>query len=418
MNKKLSRRDFLKLASATSAGFALSACGVKPTELPTLTPTNTSIPTEMAKPFTLRALGEKLGIIIGESPAGDNPYNDAAYRKALGEHFSILWPAGYLQSAMDLWGTDIARQFRQSTIANGQILIVGPVFWNADIPYTLKNATKDNVIRYMQKRVNAILEYVPKTNNDTQPTYIMFMNEGLWVDPRTGSEEWTKARYNWVDVEEGSSEKWKAGPEEWSENPYYRVFGDDLIVEIYLMIYRAAEEKGLILGKDYRMLYNDFNNHMTGFGTKTDFIRRVLGYSRKKIGAVLGISEFNVQLDVGIEGNFFLDHRPWHILRPPTKAELTDVITLYKEQVGKVHITELNIIGAKNQAEITDTLGMLLQVAVKTECDSVSFWNALRCKTPISEQGDIYQVPQGLFDCDYKPTKDYEVLLQSLQRII
>jgi len=48
MNKKLSRRDFLKLAGITSTGLALSACGVKATEIPTATfvsPTNTATPT-------------------------------------------------------------------------------------------------------------------------------------------------------------------------------------------------------------------------------------------------------------------------------------------------------------------------------------------------------------------------------------
>ena len=53
MNKKLSRRDFLKLAGITSAGLALSACGVKATELPTATlipPTNTPLPTETLIP--------------------------------------------------------------------------------------------------------------------------------------------------------------------------------------------------------------------------------------------------------------------------------------------------------------------------------------------------------------------------------
>jgi len=47
MNKNLSRRDFLKLAGVTSAGLALSACGVKATEFPTATfvpPTETTIP--------------------------------------------------------------------------------------------------------------------------------------------------------------------------------------------------------------------------------------------------------------------------------------------------------------------------------------------------------------------------------------
>jgi hypothetical protein len=53
MNKRLSRRDFLKLAGVTSAGLALSACGVKAIELPTATlmpPTGTPLPTETLTP--------------------------------------------------------------------------------------------------------------------------------------------------------------------------------------------------------------------------------------------------------------------------------------------------------------------------------------------------------------------------------
>jgi GH35 family endo-1,4-beta-xylanase len=53
MNKKLSRRDFLKLAGVTSAGLALSACGVKATESAIATlipPTGTSLPTETLTP--------------------------------------------------------------------------------------------------------------------------------------------------------------------------------------------------------------------------------------------------------------------------------------------------------------------------------------------------------------------------------
>jgi endo-1,4-beta-xylanase len=53
MNKKLSRRDFLKMAGITSAGLALSACGVKAIDLPKATsipPTGTSFPTETLTP--------------------------------------------------------------------------------------------------------------------------------------------------------------------------------------------------------------------------------------------------------------------------------------------------------------------------------------------------------------------------------
>lgn len=53
MDKKMSRRDFLKLAGVTSAGLALSACGTKAIDLPTatLTPqTYTTLPTETLFP--------------------------------------------------------------------------------------------------------------------------------------------------------------------------------------------------------------------------------------------------------------------------------------------------------------------------------------------------------------------------------
>jgi endo-1,4-beta-xylanase len=78
MNKKLSRRDFLKVAGVTSAGLALSACGVKATEIPTLTPTLTStiLPTLTSTPFptatstpkpltSLRDYADALGIKMG-----------------------------------------------------------------------------------------------------------------------------------------------------------------------------------------------------------------------------------------------------------------------------------------------------------------------------------------------------------------
>jgi GH35 family endo-1,4-beta-xylanase len=68
MNKKLSRRDFLKLAGATSAGLALSACGVKATETPTATlvhPTNTAIPTLTPVPTSTPNF-ENLNNVINE----------------------------------------------------------------------------------------------------------------------------------------------------------------------------------------------------------------------------------------------------------------------------------------------------------------------------------------------------------------
>lgn len=88
MNKKLSRRDFLKLAGVTSAGLALSACGTKATQLfeptstslpsltpsstPTSTATNTPEPTSTATPKppeTLREFADALGVEFGGGTA-------------------------------------------------------------------------------------------------------------------------------------------------------------------------------------------------------------------------------------------------------------------------------------------------------------------------------------------------------------
>lgn len=81
-NNRLSRRDFLKMAGVTSAGLALSACGLKATDLPVLTatptllpsaatslPTNTQMPEQTSTstphpPETIREFADALGIKI------------------------------------------------------------------------------------------------------------------------------------------------------------------------------------------------------------------------------------------------------------------------------------------------------------------------------------------------------------------
>ncbi len=82
MNKKLSRRDFLKLAGAASAGLALSACGVKATEIPTATlvvPTKTVAPTTTPAPTATpnfenlnKVIHEQIGKIVRAYQLSEN----------------------------------------------------------------------------------------------------------------------------------------------------------------------------------------------------------------------------------------------------------------------------------------------------------------------------------------------------------
>ena len=106
MSKNLSRRDFLKLAGATSAGFALSACGVKAAEAPTatfipptitptviLTSTATSTstpnpsPTSTPKILTFRDITERTGTYICAIVSGDENWQSPEYVRAENEFF-------------------------------------------------------------------------------------------------------------------------------------------------------------------------------------------------------------------------------------------------------------------------------------------------------------------------------------------
>ena len=111
MNKKLSRRDFLKVAGVTSAGLALSACGVKATEVPTSIPTATILPSSTAtstplptatatpKPLvTLRDYADALEIKMGTYiDPGASFWNNPNWLSVAAREFnlgvnSIYWP--------------------------------------------------------------------------------------------------------------------------------------------------------------------------------------------------------------------------------------------------------------------------------------------------------------------------------------
>jgi len=82
MKNSISRRDFLKLAGAASAGLALSACGVKATEIPTATlvvPTKTAVPTTILAPTTTpnfenlnKVIHEQIGKIVRAYQLSEN----------------------------------------------------------------------------------------------------------------------------------------------------------------------------------------------------------------------------------------------------------------------------------------------------------------------------------------------------------
>ena len=148
MAKKVSRRDFLKLAGATSAGLALSACGVQAMEVPTPTststlipstqtptPTSTYIPTATSIPNTLRGYADALGFNIGVV-AETNGFNEALISREFNE------------IAVSSIGWEVIDQKKESA-------------YDFSIPDWLKSGSfsRDELIEIMKKHIRKVMSH-------------------------------------------------------------------------------------------------------------------------------------------------------------------------------------------------------------------------------------------------------------------
>jgi len=125
-----------------------------------------------------------------------------------------------------------------------------------------------------------------------------------------------------------------------------------------------------------------------------------------------------VQLDVAPHFYQPLDGRlNWYRRPLPTKDEIIDNFKRFS-QVGRVHVTELSVLGTKNQAEINQGLVRVMTAAVQSGvCDSINIWLALRTKPTPDQQADTFFNQLGLFDNDYNPTDNYRALLRALMEL-
>ena len=186
------------------------------------------------------------------------------------------------------------------------------------------------------------------------------------------------------------------------------------------MFYRAAQEMGLQVGKDLRLIYSD--NNIFRPNPKTDFVFDNLARSKREIASALGIPEDKVQFDVAVQ--YHLDvNNPKKFdgyYTVPTDDEMLTTIKRFA-QIGRIHITEFDVAGAQTQAEITDILRRITRTAVGSGLvDSITYWFSLRVfetnsdkRTRDSGKENFYH-PIGLFDRNYNPTDVYRALLQDL----
>ena len=125
-------------------------------------------------------------------------------------------PAGsYLIEVLNQWGPYMGEEFAKLAAESDMTLYLAAFVWHQGVPPELQNANEEQIRQSMEQRIRQILGFVHKGGK----AQVDFITEALWCS--------------------GDS----CG---WEKSPYYRIFGDNLISETYLMAYKIANEMGLV----------------------------------------------------------------------------------------------------------------------------------------------------------------------------
>jgi len=425
MSKKLSRRDFLKLAGATSAGLALSACGVKATELPTatfvpptatltITPTSTSTPepspTSKPKRLTFRDITERTGTYICATVSGDEDWQSPAYISIENELFSgIFIQNSFMRDVVDKWTDYTGKEFLKRAKSANQITIIHPGFWNLNTLLDNNNQYKvggkyidpiwyappEEVMKVMDEYADFVMSYVKKVTGTEPPTVVHIANE-IWD----------------YDLDAGGSYS------AWAESPYNtacRKLDRNPIVEAYMKHYNAAIKRGRIVGKDVRLSISDYN--LVNLGGKTQFVHDLYLEAKQEIAKQIGTSVDQVQFDVSLECHEYVTDRPYYHRPYPSQEELEQVIDFWNEDFTGIHLTEINAVGNIDQDVSNNTLAKYLRAGVKKHCKSTSIWNSLRVTDPNNGNDSFYH-DHNLFDDRHQPTDNYYKIVDDVWNLI
>jgi hypothetical protein len=339
----------------------------------------------------LRDLADAIGIKIGTSVDGSEDWENPKYRSAATDNFNILAPAGsYLVSVLNQWGPRMATDFAKLAADNDMTICLGALAWHGGYPSELKNATDEQVKQFLQQRIRQILGFVRKGHK----AHVDVVAEATWCIRETGV----------------------CG---WEESPYYRVFGDNLISEVYVMAYKIAQEMGLAIGPngDIEFLYCNYGTEMPG--NKADFDYQQLLKAKGQIAKALGMDENNVQLSVSMQGHFQAKRDPERPFRfgvdELTLEGLKQTIRLFRN-IGPVLINEVEIHGdpVRDNATKERAIQLIMQAAIEGGASEVIFYETLRFNQPTYDSGIL----NGLIDQNYDVTDFYREVFQLLSKYL
>jgi len=388
MNKNLSRRDFLKLAGVTSVGLALSACGVKASELPTATslpststpfPTSTSTPSPIPTPTVedLKINGivqkaiDKLVVELNKKQISitreDLLQNGLEVKRingvdenSMAKSYDVVVTSTASQSEK---GGGYPVAMIESENNSIQKIDINAILRMIGIDYALIAAwdeeNKPNWEEWL-KEADTVVPDSASTQHGMDVYGLDFlesyfkrtrinkqgyrMNSVFWGEDDVAKS--IKGETNPVKVEAFMRERLalliKLKPTEmnivlepfdnfiegqflWAKTPWYNAFGEDWIVKAFQFAKEEAEKQNIVPGKDIKFYWNDWQ----------------LDQPSAKLDLTLAIIDEIIQTGAHIDGigiqitpkenNKYYPHEP-------NKDELIEVIRAIKKHALHVYV--------------------------------------------------------------------------------
>lgn len=380
--RKLTRRDFLKVAGATSAGLALSACGMKATEFPTptatatlapptqtLTPTSTSIPTATPIPNTLRGYADALGFKIGVV-AETNGFDEALIAQEFNQlaTCSIAW-SSVNPRGEDLYDFSAADRLIAKYAASSNLTVMAMhLVYGLETPDWLQNGSFSRV-----RLIEILKNHVKK---------VMSRYKGL-VRAYTVVNE---ATYNEAIGDPISFWSRYIGPEH---------------VDIAFQVARETDPNAILI-------YNDYGQETAKLPKSNKVFNLVKSLKANDLVDAVGF-----QMHILGEPDSYLDPRT-----PPTKEELIEQMGRYAEIGVKVFITELDVDtghlpGTREEkfAKQAEIYGTIVEACLESSgiCNDINMWG-INDKDPWSGK-----LPY-LFTATNEPKPAYFAVLDMLKK--
>jgi len=326
----------------------------------------------------LNSLKNLYGIEIGTSvnPADGN-YGSLNYRKTAAREFSIFKTVGFSPQTFENWPSVPTQQIR-FVREFGKIMYIGAIINHHEIPSSWNNRqpTNEEVENFVNKRVDTILRSLKEAGGG----YVDVVSEAMWYSNGRG----------------------------WENSPFYKLYGRNIIAEIYIKAYQKALELGLEPGKDVVFIYNDYGIELPG--PKSDFVHEELTRTKQIVSERLGIAE--VPLDVGIQFHIYPSYQSAGY---PTAALVSSLsqekilanIERFKK-IGGVHIAELQVNDIEDIGKINDALNLVVQSGIKGGVKSITFYQML------ARENLWKSVNPEVFDSQYRRTANYYRILSTI----